>query len=204
MARRALILDLFGVIVDNPHFLSYFLIPEMRGKEGYPHLKEVYFDVCEGRASERDFANALAEYKIDYESRLEFATSKMVEFIDRSLFSLDSIGDVFLYTHFYSRPLRIFLQKSALDSSFRFVFCTDNMAMNKESGFSVVKNYLESHGYMIEDAIVVDDKKNVLQAAKQSGFGITLQKITEPVKVSELDADFVISRLEDIHKVVPY
>lgn len=204
MARRAIIIDLFGVLVDNPHFLSYFLIPDLKGKEGYMEAKRAYFDVCEGRAVERDFANVLAKFRIDYESRLEFATSKMVELIDQSFFSLDDVGDVFLYTHFYSRPLRMFLQKSKLDVSFKHVFCTDTFATKKEDSFAAVRRWLEGRGYVAGDAIVVDDTKEMLRAAKENGFGITMQKITEPKKVSDLDADFIISRLDNVKQIVPY
>ncbi len=204
MARRAIILDLFGVVVDNPHFLSYFLVPEFRGKPEHAEIRKMYFDVCEGHATERDLSNLLAEKRIDYESRLEYATTRMVEFVDQSLFSLDELGDVFLYTHFYSRPLRMFLQKSKLDSNFRFVFCTDTMAATKEEGFAIVKRWLESNSYFVEDAVVVDDTKGILKAAKENKFGITVQKVAESKKIGEVDADFVISKLDQIKQIVPY
>ncbi|MEM3364225.1 MAG: hypothetical protein QXS93_01815 [Candidatus Micrarchaeia archaeon] len=204
MVRRAIILDLFGVVVDNPHFLSYFLVPEFKGRPEHAEIKKAYFDICEGRATERDFSSLLASKRVDYESRLEYATTKMVEFIDQSLFSLDEIGDVFLYTHFYSRPLHLFLQKSKIDYVFRHVFCTDAMASTKEEGFTIVKRYLDAHGYIAGDAVVVDDTKSVLLAAKENGFGITAQKITEPKKINELGADFAISRLDQLKQIVPY
>ncbi|MCX8200004.1 MAG: hypothetical protein N3G76_00880 [Candidatus Micrarchaeota archaeon] len=204
MARRAIILDLFGVIVDNPHFLSYFLVPEFRGKPEHVEVRKMYFDVCEGRASERDLSALLASKRIDYESRIEYATTRMVEFIDQSLFSLEEVGDVFLYTHFYTRPLRAFLHKSKTDSVFKHVFCTDVLASTKEDGFPAVKRYLDNLGYVAEDAVVVDDTKSVIEAAKKSGFGITMQKITEPKRMDALGADFVISRLSQIKDVLPY